>query len=584
MLMAGSYDVGSKIREGQAPWAKSGAGPPDVTGPDRGPRSSWSPANGSSTLNLILICGLYALGNPVLAEENKTVCGICGIAYSDREYMQPLDQLDSMCSQMVHRGPDDSGCHIEPGISLGFRRLSIIDIEGGHQPITNEDCSLYLICNGEIYNHLELRRSLEKKGHRFSTHSDVEVILHLYEEEGKGLLEHLEGMFAFALWNRDERDLMLARDRLGIKPLYYSFTPRRLAFASEIKALLVLPDTTVRPNLDVLDEYLTYRYIRAPNTFFQGIKKVTPASFAIYGEGAFHEKRYWDYLSASCTDLDEDECAEQLFELLSQTVTKHMQSEVPVGIFLSSGLDSNIILALAADRCSDISTFSLGFSMDGQHANPDNELARARLQAEKFNTRHREIEVSAGDVEESLFNIVSQIEEPLGDPTSIPLHAISREVGNEATVVLSGEGADEIFAGYASYLAPDALRALSILPKPLRRLVMLPLAERLPGGTPGKNFLKRASTEVPDWYRGVGYTFERESRLKLYSKELRSALHDPDQRTLSEAERARVAHLHPIDQMLYIDSKYFLPEDTLLKSRQTDHGEQPGASCSISRP
>jgi asparagine synthase (glutamine-hydrolysing) len=494
------------------------------------------------------------------------MCGICGVAYRDSSYMQPVEQLNSMCLQLTHRGPDDQGMHRVPGLSLGIQRLSIIDRSGGRQPITNEDGTLWLVCNGEIYNYLELRKSLQAKGHVFATHTDIEVVLHLYEEEGQNLFERLRGMFAFALWDGKRHQLMLARDRLGIKPLYYTNTSRGLAFASEVKALLMLPEVRALPNLEALDSYLTFRYVPAPHTFFQGIKKIKPASFFVYSHGEVGEYSYWDYLSGDATTLNEEECAEQLLDLLRQTVRLHLQSEVPVGVFLSGGLDSSIILSLAASTGADLSTFSLGFCRDGQPHAGYWELAGAKEMAGIYQTRHRELEVSPHEIPDALPSIVWQIEEPLGDPTSIPLYFVSSKASGDATVILSGEGADEVFAGYNIYLAPRMIELFQLLPAIIRRRLILPIVNGLPAGFIGKDFVNRASTSLHSWYRGVGSTFREEEKAKLYSEQMKRATVNQELSAITTADKDRLSDLHPVDQMLYLDTKYWLPEDTLLKA------------------
>lgn len=494
------------------------------------------------------------------------MCGICGVVYNEKDFIPPVYLLNNMCRQLLHRGPDERGMHREPGAGLGFQRLSIIDRQSGHQPMANEDKTLWLVCNGEIYNYLELRKMLQAKGHQFTTRSDVEVILHLYEEEGENLLSRLRGMFAFALWDGKKRQLMLARDRLGIKPLYYTMLPRGLAFASEIKALLTLPEIKAIPNSESLHSYLTFRYVPAPETFFQGIRKVKPAHYLIYRQGKISGHRYWDYLSVTAANYNEDECAERLLDLLKQTMKQHLQSEVPVGVFLSSGLDSSTILALAAGAGANLNTFSLGFCRNGQPHAGFWELSGAREIADMYRTRHREIEVSPGEIPGALAGIVRQVEEPLGDPTEIPLYFISRAAAEDVTVVLSGEGADEIFAGYEIYLEPQAARLFQLLPSFVRRQLIVPLAGLLPPGFPGKNFVRRASTFLPHWYRGVGFTFSEEEKTILYTAQMKQATAGKDPGDITAANAERLKKLDPVNQMLYLDTQYWLSDDTLLKA------------------
>lgn len=547
------------------------------------------------------------------------MCGICGIAFAVDGPSPSLEVLNAMCQEMAHRGPDGRGVHQEPGLGLGFQRLAIIGREDGQQPLGNEDGSLYLVCNGEIYNHLELRRQLTRQGHVFRTHSDVETILHLYEEEGAGCLDRLRGMFAFALWDRRRRSLLLARDRLGIKPLYYmeirpgrtgllsrpgpeTPAPAGLAFASEIKALLSLPEVQAVPDLRALHAYLTFRYVPAPATLFRGIYKLQPGHFALYQHGRWEDHVYWQLpwppepAAPGRGGGQEQEAADELISILDDAVRLHLQSEVPVGILLSGGVDSNAIMALAAGASSDFSaipesgaapgitpdpplpprplrTFSLGFAHAGVPQAGFYELDLARAAARRFGAVHHEAVVGPDQVPASLAAILWHLEEPLGDPSIIPLYFISHTVAQAGVpVILSGEGADELFAGYEVYYASRAVRQFQRLPAPLRERVVRPLAGLVSARMPGHNLLQRLLDPVPSWYRGVGYTFPDVLKEALYSDTTRNALAGWD---LQEWTRAAFppdspepprGQGDPLDQMLYFDICSWLPDDTLLKA------------------
>jgi asparagine synthase (glutamine-hydrolysing) len=386
-----------------------------------------------------------------------------------------------MADQITHRGPDDSGFFQDEHVLLGMRRLSIIDLAGGHQPIANEDETLRVVCNGEIYNFRNLRLLLESAGHHFRTQTDVEVLLHLYEQHGERFLDQVEGMFGFAMWDAPRRRLTLARDRLGQKPVYYFVGTGFLAFASEIKALLALPQVKVQVDRDALAEYLRLGYCVAPNTIFAGIKKLPPASRLIWQPSGWRVEKYWKLPETVREKLTTAQWVEQIREGLSRSVADHMVSDVPIGAFLSGGLDSSAIVGLMS-RHSDlpVNTYSIGYA-GGRTAKYYNELAYARQVANRYHTNHHEILVRP-DVTALLPKIVWHLEEPISDSAGITTYLVSQLAAQSVKVILSGVGGDELFAGYRRYLGDHYAQRFHRLPRWVNRRVLRPLAELLPSG------------------------------------------------------------------------------------------------------
>ncbi len=374
------------------------------------------------------------------------MCGICG-AYglSDQEL------LKKMCSAMMHRGPDDEGHYFDSDVMLGMRRLKVIDLATGSQPIYNEDRSVVVVYNGEIYNYMELRDELVKAGHIFKTNSDTETIVHLYEEYGDDFINRLRGMFAFALWDAERKRLILARDRIGIKPLYYYFKNGILLFASEIKSLLVYPEISREINYNALHDYLTFGYVPAPNTIFADIYKLLPGYMLLCEDGKVTIKQYWDINNGDYKELseyDENELSAQLLRLMEESIRMHLISDVPLGVFLSGGTDSSTITALASEIFGrPLKTFSIGFE-DDYH----NELYNAGLVAKRYRTEHHEFVVKPAHID-LLEDILYYFDEPFADSSAIPTYFVSRCARGDVTVALSGDGGDEVFGGYGNYKA-----------------------------------------------------------------------------------------------------------------------------------
>ena len=377
------------------------------------------------------------------------MCGIVGVVQFERDARLDTDVLRQMCAAMVHRGPDDEGIYSQGRVGLGVRRLSIIDLATGHQPISNEDGTLWIVFNGEIYNHLLLREQLIARGHRYRTQSDTETIVHLYEEYGRTCVDHLRGMFAFAIWDTRQQSLFIARDRLGIKPLYYRLTPECFLFGSEIKVILACPGVDREFNREVLAEYLAFGYLSGPDTFFSGIRKLMPGhTLELQESGEIQIRRYWDI---SLTDDDarhtESYYVQTYRDLLEQAVSSHLMSDVPLGVFLSGGLDSSAIAALMTKvRHAPIKTFSVGYAETSY-----SELPHARQVAKHLNSVHHEVVVSREEFFHALPQLIWHEDEPLAWPSSVALYFLAQLAREHVTVVLTGEGSDETLAGYARY-------------------------------------------------------------------------------------------------------------------------------------
>ncbi len=488
------------------------------------------------------------------------MCGICGFTWADAS-------LAEKCTQVIkHRGPDQSGIFSAEGITLGHRRLSIIDLsEQGRQPMTNEDGTLQLVFNGEIYNFLELRDLLEKKGHRFLSRSDSEVILHGYEEWGDDVLQQLRGMFAFALWDLRQQRLLAGRDRLGIKPFYYYHQGGRLAFASEIKGLLTLPDIPRRVNPQALYDYLGYEFVPSPQTMFEGISKLPPGHFLTLSGRGLEVKPYWD-IRFSEDWRSPEEAVEALRALLRDTVRQHLISDVPLGVFLSGGLDSSTLVALMRDLGVDpLRTFSIGY--------PDpsfSELPFAQMVAERFETDHQVLmipEVTIQDLEDAVWHL----DEPMTDLSALPLYLVCREAKKHVTVCLSGEGGDEIFVGYDRFKASKFDQYYRRVPEWLREKVLYPGVKRLPDQPQKKgaiNILKRFMEGShlplegghlrwqyfisPDWENGL---FQDAFKARISADPFRPV----------KACLERCASDDRLNREIYLDLKMVMPDSVLMK-------------------
>src|SRR5438309_2070472 len=397
------------------------------------------------------------------------MCGIAGFVTPDehRDAREAHEVLERMCGAIAHRGPDDQGMMIKGPAAIGMRRLSIIDLPGGHQPMSGCDRATTIVFNGEIYNYRELQRELEADGHRFKTNSDTETIVHAYEQYGKRCVDHLRGMFAFAIWNRNERELFIARERTGKKPLYYTVTPGgTLIFGSELKALREHPEFLGDISLEALDAYLTFGYVPDPLTIFRNVQKLPPGHTLTFKDNRVNIEQYWDfpYQQPQINPFqNEAECVDELRALLDESVRMRLVADVPLGAFLSGGIDSSTVVGLMA-RHTDrpVKTFSIGF-----HEDSYNELKYARIVAGKFATEHHEFIVTP-DICEVVDDLVWHFDEPFADSSAIPTYMVSKLAREHVKVVLSGDGGDELFAGYTRYANDQKRNGFARLPIPER--------------------------------------------------------------------------------------------------------------------
>src|SRR5262245_4161891 len=495
------------------------------------------------------------------------MCGIAG--FIDIESASPIRGdgerarlLDRMCQVIRHRGPDDQGMLVKDGVALGMRRLSIIDLAGGHQPISGEDGSVNIVFNGEIYNYRELQTELESCGHSFQTSSDTEAIVHAYEEYGTACVEHLRGMFAFAIWDDRERKLFVARDPVGKKPLYYTTTPDgTFVFGSELKSLLQYANVSRQTDPEALDAYLTLGYVPDTLSIFRGVHKLPPGHHLTFSKGEVRIAQYWDFRFSSAEPRDEIEYLGELRRLLDESVRLRLVSDVPLGAFLSGGIDSSTIVALMARHMGQpVKTFSIGF-----HEDSYNELEYARLTAKKYGTDHHEFLVTP-----EICSIVDELawhfDEPFADSSAIPTYMVSKLAREHVTVVLSGDGGDELFAGYTRYVVDRGRSAFSYMPGLVRKGLMQPLSSHLPHGTFGRNFIHNISLDPIDRYLDSVSVFTRLNKESLYSDGFRQQLRAEDWVTQCFHKlAAKVGTGNSLDRLLYLDSKTYLPGDIMTK-------------------
>lgn len=493
------------------------------------------------------------------------MCGITGFItkeISDRAANEAL--LDSMCRVMAYRGPDEQGMTVEGRAALGMRRLSIIDLAGGQQPIYNADNSKFIVFNGEIYNYRELRKELESRGYRFKTNSDTETILHAYEEYGIDCVRHLRGMFAFAIWDKNDESLYIARDRVGKKPLFYSYTRAgNFIFGSELKTLLTHGEISREIDHGALDAYLTFGYVPEEFCIFRDAQKLAPGHFLVFKDGRIRTQKYWDFdYSVSSEIKSEEEYINALREKIRDAVKVRLISEVPLGAFLSGGVDSSSIVGLMSQFLDKpVKTFSIGFNEDSF-----NELKYARIAAKHFNTEHHEFTLTP-DFVEIVDDLVWHFDEPFSDSSALPTYMVSKMARDFVTVVLSGDGGDELFAGYTRYVIDRERSGLEKLPGALRRNVLRPVSQALPHGARGKNYLYNASLDATERYIDSVSQFNTPRRGYLYSADFRAKLNGNFGlgEELFKALAGNVSSGNQVDRLLYLDSKTYLPGDILTK-------------------
>jgi asparagine synthase (glutamine-hydrolysing) len=490
------------------------------------------------------------------------MCGIAGIRTPGRA-VDPA-RVAVMLAQMHHRGPDGEGSWVEGEVGLGMRRLAIVDIEGGQQPLANEDGTLKVVFNGEIYNHRSLRELLRARGHSLRSETDGEVIPHLYEEFGPDFAGRLDGIFAFALWDAPRETLMLARDQLGVKPLYYHARGGAVRFASELKALIADPAVPRDLDLRGIDEYLTFRFTPAPHTLLEGVDKLEPATYTLFRAGAVTTKRYWDPKPVERTDLSLAEAASEFRERLRAAVRRQMMSDRPIGAMLSGGIDSAAVVALMAESSSKVKTFTVGFEGGGDA----DETSLARQTAQLFDTEHHDTIVPLSDFNRELEGVIELLEEPVGTSSAMGFREVARLARPLVPVLLSGQGADELLAGYWRYVGEwIASRTLGVvkglhLERPVAATAQRVKTARLERGLRALRYPDTLTRFV-----NIYSVFDAAQKRELYGAELRPYLSmngaGPAARHV-ERYREKAAARDSLSQMMYVDTRLWLPDDLLL--------------------
>jgi len=494
------------------------------------------------------------------------MCGISGFVYHDPERSATPEVVERMCDTIVHRGPDDDGFYVKGNVALGMRRLSIIDLVTGHQPISNENGNVWIVFNGEIYNFAALRDDLRGKGHEFATNTDTEAIVHAYEEYGVDCVKRLNGMFAYAIWDEREQRLVLARDRVGIKPLYYYLDEKTLVFGSELKALLENPDVPRVLDHEALDAFLTFEYIPAPLSIFKGVRKLPPGHTLVLKNGEARIEQYWE-VKQGHSSVDETELSESLYDLIKDAVRMRLVSDVPLGAFLSGGVDSSaIVCAMSELMDRPVQTFSIGFD-DPSY----NELVYARKVADHFGTDHHE-EVIKPNVVDLVDGLVGYLDEPMADVSIFPTYLVSKLARRDVTVVLSGDGGDELFAGYDWYLAERYARYYGMLPRILRRRLLPKVMSLVPPSSQKKgavNKLKRfvEGAALPDSMKHFRWNvfLTEDAKRSLYTEDLRATLNGNDTYSRFVAHLDRFDDSDSLWRQQYADIKTFLVDDILVK-------------------
>lgn len=499
------------------------------------------------------------------------MCGIVGICYLSGEKSISPDLLLRMCNSIIHRGPDDYGQYRYHHMGIGIRRLSIIGVETGHQPIPNEDKSIWVVLNGEIYNYMELKKSLIDKGHSFITTSDTECIVHLYEEYGEQCVQYLRGMFSFAIIDQKNNCLFVARDRLGIKPLFYSLSKDKFLFASEIKA--ILQDETISREIDfyALDAYFTYGYIPSPFTIFKSIRKLEPGHFIKCDEKGIRVEKYWDLHFTPNYNKSEKVFTEEFIQLFEEAVRIHLMSEVPLGAFLSGGIDSGMVVAFMTRHMNvPVQTFTMGFG--GNVGRYLDEREFAKKIANKYRTNYHEHEVHP-KLEEIIDFIICSFDEPFADDSVIPSYYICKLAKEHVTVALTGLGGDELFAGYERYLGLALSESYQKIPSLIRGTIIQPLVENIPEQRGGhyfvnhlKRFVRSTDNDVATRYQKYISNLDDSMRTALYSEDMLKELGGARTEEIGKRYFNSPNAEDPLDKAFYQDIKMYMPDDILALS------------------
>ena len=495
---------------------------------------------------------------------------MCGIVGFVNKGPNGVDRaiLERMNAAIVHRGPDDDGFYVSDGVALGMRRLAIIDVAGGHQPIHNADKNKWIVFNGEIYNYQELRKGLEERGHKFYTNSDTEAIIHLYDEYGADCLQHLRGMFAIAIWDTVDKTLFLARDRVGKKPILYSHQSNGdLIFGSEFQALLQHPDISREVDLEAIDSYMSYLCIPAPKTAFKQIRKLEPGHWLRWKDGAVETKRYWLPDFSYKIKISEEDAIEETTRILRESTKLRMISEVPLGAFLSGGVDSSIVVALMAQESAQpVKTFTIGFEEQDF-----SELKYAKRVAEYVGAEYNEFIVRPNAME-VIPTLVEHYGEPYADSSAIPTYYVAKETRKHVTVALNGDGGDESFGGYERYAAMQIAETYTKLPKPLRRALiefpvnLLPTSElKRSRFRDAKRFLQAANLPKTERYFRWMSTFNRDAKADLYTKDFAAAVSAQNASEYMDRWFAKANGSGTLDAALLTDQMTYLPNDLLVK-------------------
>jgi asparagine synthase (glutamine-hydrolysing) len=495
------------------------------------------------------------------------MCGISGIFEFDRTRIVDRDVVHRMNESLRHRGPDDEGIYVDYGIGLGHRRLSIIDVAGGHQPISNEDGTIWVLLNGEIYNYPELSRELRTRGHKFQTRSDTEVIVHLYEEHGEDCFSRLRGMFAIAIWDATQRRLVLARDRVGKKPLYYCADDSKILFASELKAIVAANAQALQMDPEAACDYFSFGYVPAPKTIYKGICKVLPAHYVVVSAEGLRETPYWRLSFANIEQRSEQEWSEMVREQLCEATRIRLMSEVPLGAFLSGGVDSSSVVALMSKIMNrPVTTCSIGFPEEEY-----NEADYARQVARQFNTEHHE-DMVAPKALEVIDKLAWHYDEPFADSSAIPTYYVSKMARQHVTVALGGDGGDETFAGYRRYLFDHRENQLrNMVPAGVRRTIFGPLGQWYPGLAWAPRIFRAKATfqslsrsPLEGYFNSVSI-FRPDEKAALFTKDFKYRLRGYDSLDVFRKYYEEADTADPLSRIQYVDIKTYLPDDILTK-------------------